>query len=121
MSNIVVITPASSGFGALIARTLADAGHIIQAGMRQTTPRNAAQAEAAAAYSKDHGVNLRSLELDVAPQESGEFLTRVGLADLLTARPGDGAAGSPRGATGTSRSPLLCAPTARPARRTPRR
>ncbi|MFJ8096926.1 SDR family oxidoreductase [Streptomyces griseofuscus] len=70
MSNIVLITGASSGFGALTARALADAGNTVFAGMRQTATRNAAQAAAAADYSRDHDVDLRSVELDVNSQES---------------------------------------------------
>ncbi|MFJ6085212.1 SDR family oxidoreductase [Streptomyces sp. NPDC092369] len=76
MSNIVVITGASSGFGALTARALADAGHIVYAGIRQTTTRNAAQVEAAAEYSREHGVDLRSVELDVTSQESVDAAIR---------------------------------------------
>ncbi|MFJ4787523.1 SDR family oxidoreductase [Streptomyces sp. NPDC088794] len=76
MSNIVVITGASSGFGALTARALADAGHIVYAGIRQTTSRNAPQVAAAAEYSKEHGVDLRSVELDVTSQESVDAAIR---------------------------------------------
>ncbi len=36
MSKVVVITGASSGFGALTARALAVAGHRVYAGMRET-------------------------------------------------------------------------------------
>ncbi|MEU3979360.1 SDR family oxidoreductase [Streptomyces sp. NPDC026672] len=70
MNSIVVITGASSGFGALTARALADAGHTVYAGMRRTTTRNAPQVEAAAAYSQEHGVDLRAVELDVNDQNS---------------------------------------------------
>ena len=70
MSNIVVITGASSGFGALTARALADKGNTVYAGMRNTTTRNAPQVQAAADYSKEHGVDLRSIELDVNAQDS---------------------------------------------------
>ncbi|MER8162712.1 SDR family oxidoreductase [Streptomyces sp. NPDC094472] len=70
MSNIVLITGASSGFGALTARSLADRGNTVYAGMRQTTTRNAAQVQAAADYSREHGVDLRSIELDVNSQQS---------------------------------------------------
>ncbi|MEV6541996.1 SDR family oxidoreductase [Streptomyces sp. NPDC051665] len=70
MNNIVVITGASSGFGALTARTLAHRGTTVYAGMRQTDTRNAPQVQAAAAYAKEHGVDLRSIELDVNAQAS---------------------------------------------------
>ncbi|MFD0664934.1 SDR family NAD(P)-dependent oxidoreductase [Thermocatellispora tengchongensis] len=65
-----MITGASSGFGALTARALADTGNTVYAGMRQTASRNAPQAEAAAGYGARHGVDLRAIELDVTSQES---------------------------------------------------
>ncbi|MEV0951340.1 SDR family oxidoreductase [Promicromonospora sp. NPDC050249] len=70
VSNVIVITGASSGFGALTARALADAGDTVYAGMRQTEGRNAPQAEAAQAYAAEHGVDLRAVELDVNSQDS---------------------------------------------------
>jgi NAD(P)-dependent dehydrogenase (short-subunit alcohol dehydrogenase family) len=72
MSTTVLISGASSGFGALTARALADAGHTVYAGMRDVTGRNAVQAEAARQYSREHGVDLRAVELDVASQESAD-------------------------------------------------
>ncbi|WP_250628277.1 SDR family oxidoreductase [Pinirhizobacter soli] len=70
MKNVIVITGASSGFGALTARALADAGHTVYAGMRETVGRNAPQVKAAADYAREHGVDLRSVELDVASDAS---------------------------------------------------
>jgi NAD(P)-dependent dehydrogenase (short-subunit alcohol dehydrogenase family) len=71
MSNkIIVITGASSGFGALTARALADAGHTVYAGMRAIATRNAKAAQEAAAYAAQHHVDLRSIELDVGAQAS---------------------------------------------------
>lgn len=70
MSNVIVITGASSGFGALTARALADAGDTVYAGMRQTEGRNAPQVETAQAYAAEHGVDLRAIELDVNSQDS---------------------------------------------------
>jgi NAD(P)-dependent dehydrogenase (short-subunit alcohol dehydrogenase family) len=43
MKKVIVITGASSGFGALAARALARAGHTVYASMRETTGRNAPQ------------------------------------------------------------------------------
>src|SRR5258706_9982756 len=68
--KIIVITGASSGFGALTARALAKAGHTVYAGMRDTTGRNARQVEEAKKFAKDNKVDLRAIELDVASQAS---------------------------------------------------
>src|SRR3954464_2603036 len=68
--KIIVITGASSGFGALTARALADAGHTVYAGMRAIATRNATAAHDAAAYAADRRVDLRSIELDVGSQAS---------------------------------------------------
>lgn len=61
---IVLISGASSGFGALTARALADAGHLVYAGMRDLAGRNAIAA--AGAYS----AGLRPVELDVSSETS---------------------------------------------------
>jgi NAD(P)-dependent dehydrogenase (short-subunit alcohol dehydrogenase family) len=70
MNKIIVITGASSGFGALTARALADQGDTVFAGMRETTGRNAPQVEAARRYASDNSVDLRPIEFDVASDES---------------------------------------------------
>ena len=72
MKSIVVISGASSGFGALAARALAMAGHTVYASMRETGGRNAAQVETVKKYSVDNQVDLRAIELDVASEESAE-------------------------------------------------
>jgi NAD(P)-dependent dehydrogenase (short-subunit alcohol dehydrogenase family) len=72
MRKIVIITGASSGFGALTARALAKAGHCVFASMRETAGRNAPQVEAAAKFAKDNNVDLRTIELDVASQASAD-------------------------------------------------
>jgi NAD(P)-dependent dehydrogenase (short-subunit alcohol dehydrogenase family) len=70
MKSIIVITGASSGFGALAARALARAGHTVYASMRETKGRNAPQVKEAERYAAEHGVDLRPIELDVSSQES---------------------------------------------------
>lgn len=72
MKQVIVITGASSGFGALSARALADAGHIVYAGIRETEGRNAPQVAAVQAYAAQHKVDLKAIELDVVSERSVE-------------------------------------------------
>jgi NAD(P)-dependent dehydrogenase (short-subunit alcohol dehydrogenase family) len=69
-SKVILVTGASSGFGALTVRTLADAKHVVYAGMRGLTGRNEQSAAAARAYADEHGVTLRPVEMDVSDQDS---------------------------------------------------
>ncbi len=79
--QVIVITGASSGFGALTARALAKAGHTVYAGIRETQGRNAAQVATAAAFAKENGVDLRTVELDVASNASVEAGIAVVIAE----------------------------------------
>src|SRR5947207_6627058 len=81
MKNIIVITGASSGFGALTARALAKAGHTVYASIRETKGRNAPQVEEAKKFAKDNNVDLRTIELDVASQASADAAIQKIIAD----------------------------------------
>ena len=72
MKYVIVITGASSGFGALAARVLAKAGHVVYASMRDTKGRNRSQVEAANRFAQDNQVELRTVELDVQSQDSAD-------------------------------------------------
>lgn len=81
MQQVIVITGASSGFGALTARALAQAGHIVYASMRETEGRNAPQVAEAKRYAQEHQVDLRTVEMDVASSQSVE----AGIAHIIYA------------------------------------
>jgi NAD(P)-dependent dehydrogenase (short-subunit alcohol dehydrogenase family) len=79
MKQVIVITGASSGFGALTARALAQAGYTVYASMRETLGRNAPQVQDAARYAQEHRVDLRTVEMDVASSDSVE----AGIAQVI--------------------------------------
>ncbi|MFJ3948171.1 SDR family NAD(P)-dependent oxidoreductase [Streptomyces sp. C1-2] len=69
-AQVVVVTGASSGFGNLTARALAEAGHHVYAGMRATTGRNAPAVADLDAFSEERGLHVTAVEMDVQDQES---------------------------------------------------
>ncbi|MGH3296837.1 MAG: SDR family oxidoreductase [Trebonia sp.] len=78
-SKTIIVTGASSGFGAVTVRALADAGHVVYAGIRDTAGHNQAAVSDAAAYAQAKSVQLRTVELDVSDQQSVD----AGIARVL--------------------------------------
>jgi len=77
--QVILVTGASSGFGLMTARLLAQAGHTVYASMRETMGRNAPQVAAVAAWATERMVDLRTVELDVQSDASAE----AGIAVIL--------------------------------------
>jgi hypothetical protein len=69
-NKTIVVTGASSGFGALTVRALGRAGHAVYAAMRQATTRNAPAVADLKADAHEAGLDLRPVEMDVSDQPS---------------------------------------------------
>jgi NAD(P)-dependent dehydrogenase (short-subunit alcohol dehydrogenase family) len=74
----VLVTGCSSGFGELIAKTLATDGHHVYATMRGVQSRNAAAADNLRQWAREQALALDVLDLDVT--DDGSVLTAVAQA-----------------------------------------
>ncbi|HKE09817.1 MAG TPA: SDR family oxidoreductase [Candidatus Acidoferrum sp.] len=75
--QVVMITGASTGFGRLIAETLARHGYIVFATMRDPQGKNANNARELLALAKRESLELFTLELDVTSEASVENAVRA--------------------------------------------
>ena len=91
----MLITGASSGFGRVMAETLARKQYRVFATMRNVNDRNAAVATELAELAKRESLDLQALELDVTDEVSveravGEVLEKCGQIDILINNAGYG-------------------------------
>jgi NAD(P)-dependent dehydrogenase (short-subunit alcohol dehydrogenase family) len=75
--KVILVTGTSSGFGAMTVRALADAKHVVYAGMRDIAGSDAEAADLARVYAADHAVTLRPVGMDVSDQASVDGAVRT--------------------------------------------
>jgi NAD(P)-dependent dehydrogenase (short-subunit alcohol dehydrogenase family) len=79
-TQVVLITGASTGFGRLIAETLARRGHTIFATMRDPQSKNAKNAGELLALAERESLAIHTLEIDVTSEASVENAVRSVIA-----------------------------------------
>jgi NAD(P)-dependent dehydrogenase (short-subunit alcohol dehydrogenase family) len=94
----VFVTGCSSGFGALMSRTLAAAGHHVFAGMRDVAATNAGPARQLKSWAEAQGVRLDVIDVDVTDQASVDaavrtMLDKAGRVDVAVNNAGRAARG----------------------------
>ena len=85
--QVVMITGASTGFGRLIAETLARKGHTVYATMRDVAGRNKTNVAEINALARRESLGLHTLELDVTSEASvvqaaGKVVEEAGRIDV---------------------------------------
>ena len=93
--NVILLTGASSGFGQIAGRLLAERGHIVYAGVRQFELQ---AIEALEAFARDKNVQLKSILLDITDDHAvSSAVQRVfneqGRIDVLIHNAGHGSMG----------------------------
>lgn len=79
--QVVLVTGASSGFGRLTAESLARAGHIVVARMRDVAGRNASNMAALDELATRERIAISAVDLDVQSQQSADDAIATVLAE----------------------------------------
>jgi NAD(P)-dependent dehydrogenase (short-subunit alcohol dehydrogenase family) len=87
-SKIIVVTGASSGFGAMSVRAMGRSGHTVYAGMRGTTGHNTKAVAELESDAKVAGSDLREIEMDISDQDSvdqaiNQIIAECGRLDVI--------------------------------------
>ena len=87
MPQIIAITGASSGFGALIAQTLVKAGYIVFAGMRDMKEGSVVVKDNRA-FAQANEIDIRPIEINVVKDSSieaavAQIIKEAGRLDVL--------------------------------------
>lgn len=98
MNKVILVTGSSSGFGKLIAQTLAKAGHTVYASMRNLNTGNAENAATLQTWASENSCNLKVIDLDVTNIQSidkavNEIYGKQGQIDVLVNNAGHGSMG----------------------------
>ena len=88
MSQAILVTGSSSGFGRRISETLAQQGHIVFASMRDISGKNASVAQELTAWAAQSQLSLQVVELDVTNTASVEtaiaqIINQTGRIDVV--------------------------------------
>jgi NAD(P)-dependent dehydrogenase (short-subunit alcohol dehydrogenase family) len=88
VSEVIVISGASSGFGRLSALALARAGHTVYASMRDATGRNQRVVDEYAEIAAQESLDLGAIDMDVGDQASvdaaiGRIVSEQGRLDVV--------------------------------------
>ncbi len=81
MKSVILVTGASTGIGRLTALSLAAAGHVVYASMRDVAGRNASHVRALRDWAFAQGHDLRTVELDVLSQASADAAVQAIVAE----------------------------------------
>jgi NAD(P)-dependent dehydrogenase (short-subunit alcohol dehydrogenase family) len=97
-TQTILVTGASSGFGLLITKTLAAAGHAVVATMRGVSGKNAKAAQGLRDHASETGARIHVVEMDVTSDASvesaiAEAQRLCGAIDVVVNNAGVGASG----------------------------